>query len=234
MIEGSGRFPTTHWTLVLAARPGEPAQREALEALLSLYWKPVYFYLRRKGLDADQAQDAVQGLFTQLLEHGFPGRVDAARGRLRSYLRAAADRYWINEHHRQSAAKRGRGMVPVAIDAAEAEHDLRSAADDPERAYEREWAVATLARAIERLRAEYLEGRRQGRPEVILRFFGFEEAPSYVEAAAQCGMTAARFKASLHRARMRFRELLREEVAPTASEGGVEDEIGHLLRVLRR
>lgn len=234
MIQGSGRFPTTRWTLVLAARPGEPAQREALEALLSLYWKPVYIYLRRKGLDADRAQDAVQGLFTQLLEHGFPGRVDATRGRLRSYLRAAADRYRINEHHKDVAVKRGRGLVPVAIDAGEAEHDLRSAADDPEQAYEREWAVATIARALDRLRQEYQDGRRRGQPEVILRFFGFEAAPSYVEAAAQCGMTPARFKASLHRARTRFRELLREEVAPTASEGGVEEEIGHLLRVLRR
>jgi hypothetical protein len=33
---------------------------------------------------------------------------------------------------------------------------------------------------------------------------------------------------------VRFRELLREEVAPTASEGALEDEIAELLRILRR
>jgi DNA-directed RNA polymerase specialized sigma24 family protein len=234
VVEGSGRFPTTRWTLVRAARPGEPARHDALDSLLSLYWRPVYFYLRRKGLDADRAQDAVQGLFTQLVEHGFPERVDQMRGRLRSYLRVAADRYLINEHARESAVKRGGGLVPVPIDAEDAERDLPAAAPDPEEAYEREWAVATIARAVERLREEYVAGRRRGQPEAILRFFGFDPPPSYAEAAAESGMTLPRFKACLHRARARFRELLREEVTPTASEGALEDEIAELLRILRR
>ena len=64
--------------------------------------------------------------------------------------------------------------------------------------------------------------------------FGFDAPPSYAEAAAECGMTVGRFKACLHRARVRFRELLREEVAPTAAEGALEDEIAELLRILRR
>ena len=217
-----------------AAQPGGPARQDALDSLLSLYWRPVYFYLRRKGLDADRAQDAVQGLFTQLVERGFPERVDPVRGRLRSYLRVAADRYLINEHARESAVKRGGGQVAVPIDTENAERDLAASAPDPAEAFEREWAVATLARAVERLREEYASGRRQGRPEVILSFFGFDAPPSYAEAAAQSGMTPARFKASLHRARTRFRELLREEVAPTASEGVLEDEIADLLRILRR
>src|SRR5262245_24282679 len=131
----SGRFPTTRWTLVRAARPGEPTRQDALDSLLALYWRPVYFYLRRKGLDADRAQDVVQGLFTRLLEHGFPEHVDPARGRLRGYLRTAADRFLINEHERATAQKRGGGARAVEIDAEAAERDLPSAADDPEEAY---------------------------------------------------------------------------------------------------
>lgn len=233
MIQGGTRFPTTRWTLVRAARPGEPACRDALDSLLSQYWKPVYVYLRRRGLDSDGAKDAVQGLFTHLLERGFPRGLDPERGRLRSYLRVAADRYLINEHARESAAKRGGGVRPVPIDAEQADRELPAAVEDPVQAYEREWAVGMIARTLERLRKEYAEGRRRGQPETILRFFAFDAAPSYAEAAAECSMSVGRFKASLHRARARFRELLREEVGPTATEG-VEDEIACLLRSLRR
>jgi RNA polymerase sigma-70 factor (ECF subfamily) len=232
MMGGGGRFPTTRWTLVLAARPDGPASRDALEALFSLYWRPVYYYLRRKGLDADRAQDTVQGFFTHLLERGFPRGVDPARGRLRSYLRVATDRYLINEHDKGAAAKRGGRLIQVPIDSESAERDLAFTAHDPGEAYEREWAVTTIARAVDRLRAEYAGGRRRGEPETILRFFGFETAPTYAEAAAACGMSVGRFKACLHRARARFRELLREEVGATADEAAVDEEIAQLLRVL--
>ena len=41
----------------------------------------------------------------------------------------------------------------------------------------------------------------------------------------------AQFKASLHRARVRFREILLEEVADTV-EGDAEGEVMNLLRIL--
>jgi hypothetical protein len=43
-------FPTTRWGLILASRQGADARREALDVLFTAYWKPLYFYLRRKGL----------------------------------------------------------------------------------------------------------------------------------------------------------------------------------------
>jgi DNA-directed RNA polymerase specialized sigma24 family protein len=229
------RFPTTRWTLVRAAGVSEEARRDALEALFSLYWKPVYYYLRRRGLDPARAEDTVQGFFTDLLERGFPSHADPARGRLRSYLRAAMDHYLINQHAKEVAAKRGGGLPVLSIDVPGAERCLASAAADPSEAYEQEWAMAVFARALDRLRGEYFEGGRRGHPGTILRFFEFDAAPSYAEAAAECGMPVGRFKASLHRARVRFRELLREEVAHTTpAEGAVEHEMNDLLRILRR
>ena len=49
-IPGSSQFPTTRWTLVVAA--GDPHRKEARSALVSLsenYWYPLYAYLRRCG-----------------------------------------------------------------------------------------------------------------------------------------------------------------------------------------
>ena len=90
-----------------------------------------------------------------------------------------------------------------------------------------------MERALQRLRGEYEDGTRKGRAEVVLRFFGLDEAPSYAEAAAACGMTAPQFKAALHRARARFRDILREEVAATVDDDADgEREIGDLVRAL--
>jgi hypothetical protein len=49
-LPGNSQFPTTRWTLVLAA--SDPGRKEARSALVSLcenYWYPLYAYLRRRG-----------------------------------------------------------------------------------------------------------------------------------------------------------------------------------------
>jgi RNA polymerase sigma factor (sigma-70 family) len=229
-------FPTTRWTLILAAREGDGARREALESLLSTYWKPAYFYLRRRGLTVEAAEDAVQGFFLQLLERDFLPRLDPVRGRFRSYLLTALDHYLAHQRERESAQKRGGGMRLVPIDLALAERELEAAPAEAQVAYEREWALGVMERALERLRQEYDQGRRQGPAEIFLRFFSLESAepvPSYAEAAARVGLTASQFKAALHRARQRFRELLREEVGGTLQDASQADgEIGELVRAL--
>ena len=63
-LPGSSEFPTTRWTLVVAA--GDPRRKEARSALVSLcenYWYPLYAYLRRCGHPADQSQDLTQDFF---------------------------------------------------------------------------------------------------------------------------------------------------------------------------
>jgi RNA polymerase sigma factor (sigma-70 family) len=227
-------FPTTRWSLIRAARQGgADGRREALEALLSAYWRPVYAYLRRKGLGAEAAEDAVQGLFLRLLEHDAWERLDPDRGRFRSYLLTALEHHLVTGYHKETAQKRGGGKV-VPLDTLDAERDLPALPEDPGRAFDRQWALGVMERAASRLAGEYESGRRKGSAGVVLRFFSLDEAPSYEEAAALSGMTSAQFKASLHRARERFREILREEVGDTVDgDGAAEDEMRALLDALR-
>jgi RNA polymerase sigma factor (sigma-70 family) len=221
-------FPNTRWTIVLSSRGGDAARRAALEALLPTYWKPVYFFLRRKGLSVESAEDATQGFFLHVLEKDALPRADPARGRFRSYLLACLEHYLVNQHAREVAVKRGGRAKIVPLDTGVAERELAAAPADPGRAFDREWAAAILERALARLRREYEEGRRKGPAEAFLGFFGLEEAPSYAESAATCGMTVTQFKAALHRSRERFREILREEVAATV-EGDPETEMRAVL-----
>ena len=232
---GGGRaFPTTRWTLILSSRESPEARRQALEQLLTAYWRPLYFFGRRKGCREDAAKDAVQGFFLHMLERDFLDRLDPAKGRFRGYLKTAFDHYLVNLHAHEVAQKRGGNFRFVPLDVVTAERDLAAAPEAPEAAFEREWALSIMERALGRLRKEYEEGRRKGDVGTILRFFRLDEAPSYAEAAEACGMTVVQFKASLHRARARFREILREEVADTVTEGDaqIDDELKDLIRIL--
>ena len=84
------RFQTTRWSLVLAAQDGDGTEaREALAALCEAYWYPLYAFVRRKGHDAESAQDLVQGFFARLLEKGDLAEVDRSKGKFRSFLMAA-------------------------------------------------------------------------------------------------------------------------------------------------
>jgi RNA polymerase sigma-70 factor (ECF subfamily) len=222
-------FPTTRWTLILSAREGEDARRAALEALFGSYWRPAYVYLRRKGLTAEAAEDAVQGLFLRLVERDALARLDPSRGRFRSYFLTALENHLVNLHEHQSARKRGGSVQIVPIETIDVERELPAAPEDPGRAFDREWALSIMERALARLAREYAEGRRKGSGEAILSFFRLGDAPSHAQAAAESGMTATQFKAALHRARERFREILREELADTVSS---EAEARHEMRAL--
>src|ERR1039458_7887355 len=68
-LPGPSQFPTTRWTLVVAA--GDPHRKEARSALVYLcenYWYSLYAYLRRRGDSADEAQDLTQEFFVRVLE----------------------------------------------------------------------------------------------------------------------------------------------------------------------
>jgi hypothetical protein len=67
--DGSGRFPTTQWTLVLAAGlTDSPQGARALERFRQTYWYPVYAFIRRRGHDAHTTQDLTQDFFAGLFE----------------------------------------------------------------------------------------------------------------------------------------------------------------------
>ena len=62
-------FPTTHWSLIIkAGTPASSQARAALEELCSIYWYPLYAFIRRKGNAPDRALDLTQDFFARLLK----------------------------------------------------------------------------------------------------------------------------------------------------------------------
>ena len=126
-------FPVTRLSVVAAARSNDAAERSlALEILFAAYWKPIYKYLRLKYAQAPHdAQDLTQGFFAELLERGLLAKFDAAKSRLRTYLRLCADSFALNEIKAASRKKRGGDVTHVALDFSAAEEELRTQSIDP-------------------------------------------------------------------------------------------------------
>ena len=92
-----------------------------------------------------------------------------------------------------------------------------------------------LEQALTRLDAEY---RAAGTGPLFDKLkellVGEEGRPLQAEIATELGMTENAVKQAFHRFRQRYRMLLREEVAHTVlAPGDVEDELRHLISVLR-
>lgn len=103
-----GRFRTTHWTVIQALHAGDEARtHQIISDLLRDYWKPVYCYIRRKGYENDTSKDLTQGFFQEVvLGYELIQRADPTRGRFRTLMLTALDRYLANAHRRQNAKKR--------------------------------------------------------------------------------------------------------------------------------
>jgi RNA polymerase sigma-70 factor (ECF subfamily) len=221
-------------------RAGDPTDREgraALERLCKDYWYPLYAFVRRKGLDQDEASDLVQGLFSDLIERRDFAKADPARGRFRSFLRTACDHFLANRREHDRAIKRGGGKTLVSINTGDAEgryvhepsHDLT-----PERLFERRWAMVLLERVLAQLEAEV---SRAGKSSLLQHLRpaleGEDLRVSYREIGETLQMSESAVKNAAHRFRGRYRQILREEVARTVADAAeVDAEIADLLRAL--
>jgi RNA polymerase sigma-70 factor (ECF subfamily) len=147
-------FSTTHWTQILIVRAGDECERrQALERLCSRYWKPVYSYLRRKGYSPHDAEDLVQGFFHEIVvDRNLVEEADRARGRFRTFLLTALNRYLVSMHRRATARKRRPPKPLVSIHTSEIEPSALTADASPEKAFERAWAAVLLDHVLAELR----------------------------------------------------------------------------------
>ncbi len=226
-----GFFATTRWTVVRAA--GESAD-EALETLCSAYWFPLYAYVRRQGFSKEDAEDLTQAFFAQLLGRRDIAGLKRENGRFRAFLLACMKHFLANERDRAGRLKRGGNITHFPLDWENADHQFQLTDPgqvQPDAAYDREWAVALLARVLVRLGEE---AAKEGKAERFERMkpyltMGKGEIP-YSSAAAEMSMDEGAVRVAAHRLRKRYRELLKEEIAHTLSDPAmVEEELAALL-----
>jgi RNA polymerase sigma-70 factor (ECF subfamily) len=240
--DGGAAFATTHWSVVDACGYESEIAGAALARLCRDYWPPLYTFARRRGYNPADAQDLVQGFFAYLLDSKGYAHTDRRKGKFRSFLLASFKNYMANAWDRERALKRGGDsefvLLDDEIDRIEALYAPESQCAgmnlDEERQYEQAWAAALVARALERVGAEFSDGRK------IRLFSGLKPfltgglgLPTQEETAKQLDMPVETLRSHLSRLRARYRELLREEIARTIGAAeDVDEELRYLYRIL--
>lgn len=237
-------FPLTRRSVVIAiSAPGADPEvrRQAWEALVASYWKPVYKVLRmRWRLEREDAEDWTQEFFASALAKGTFERYDPAKARFRTYLRTCLDGFAANERKAARRLKRGGGQAPLSLDFEGAEEELRrhGAGEglDVEEYFHREWVRALFGLAVDDLR-QWAE--RTGK-QVHFRLFeqydlegpDAPERPSYGELAAEHGLPVAQVTNYLAAARRELRRLILERLRElTATEEEFRSEARLILGV---
>jgi RNA polymerase sigma factor (sigma-70 family) len=224
--------------MVVAAHGQSPAAQQALENLCRTYWRPLYGFVRHQGYSSAEAEDITQGFFAQLLERRDFQAVRQEKGRLRSFLLASLKHFMANERRNAAALKRGGGRTLIPLEAIGCDDFIefdRSEALSADRIYDRRWAFTVLDRVFTRLREASKTLPNAPLLERLTKLLSDEpDRPSHTEIAREFGMTENAVKQAFHRVRQRYRQLLREEVAPTvANPAEIEDELRDLIAALR-
>jgi RNA polymerase sigma-70 factor (ECF subfamily) len=238
--QAAWRFASTRWSIVAAAgRKESPEARAALAILCQSYWYPLYAYARRRLTSPDDAQDLTQEFFARLLEKDYLQAANPARGKFRSFLLTAFQRFLAKEHARATAQKRGGDRRPLSLDFQDGDQRYCHEPADPttpESLYQRRWALTLLEQALARLRQEFARAGKEQLFEALKgTLTGDGTGESYEHIGQDLGLSEPAVKTAAHRLRRRYQELLRAEVAQTvASPEEVEDELRDLFAAVRR
>jgi len=225
---GQLRFETTHWSVVCAAGGEGEKSRNALEDLYQSYCYPVYSFVRRRGYNRQDAQDITHDFFVYLLEKDGFNRAAAGQGKFRTFLLRALEFFLGHTDERARAQKRGGGAKIVFLDdeAAEGAYQLIDPGLTAEQIFDAQWAMMLIENTLDHLK---LEMDQNGKGELYDELSGFllgGEERSYLEVAQRTGLTVSATKAAIYRLRVRYREILKAEVARTvASSADFDAEI---------
>lgn len=237
-------FPTTRWSLVtLAAASDAETKREALGVLLQRYLPALRAHLRlNKGLSPDKSEDLLQGFIAdKVVEQDLIAQARRDKGRFRSFLLVALNRYVISQARRDQALCRhpaGGGLQSLACEAAAAPEDA-----GPSQQFDLAWAREVIAEAERRMHLQCEDSGRADIWEMFKRRLAVDPgdtggpragSPSSA-ASAEAAPFDKRRANLLVTAKRSFGRMVRSVIAEyVRSEREVEEEIQDLRRVLER
>ncbi len=228
-------FPNTAWSLIRQSQEvADPEALQALDRLARSYWRPLYVYVRSAGHNQQEAEDAVQRFFEQMLTRGSLRAVIPGETRFRSFLIACLKRSMVSEHRAQGRQKRG-GQQELEPLTPEMEEVLEGEAGlPPEMTLDRAWAEDLFERSFAQLEADAVERGREGafailRP--VLR--GVPPEGGYQALAVQMGVSEGTARKMVFDLRARLGVMIRRAVAATVADPAeTEDELRYLFSLL--
>jgi len=240
-IGGVGQaFLTTHWSLIHNIGSTDADQDRALIGLLlDKYWKPVYCYLRRKGYLNEQAKDLTQGFFHEaVLGRGLFEKADQSKGRFRSFLLIALNRYLINVHQAETAQKRipRNKLVPLEM-AAIPEMPQIVTKLTPEESFNYAWVSGLLEEVLEQVENQCHEGGKSAHwhafhDRILQPITDKTDPPSMSEICRRYGIKDEAMASNMIiTVKRRFQAALRKRLRDSVvSDGHMDDELAELRK----
>jgi RNA polymerase sigma-70 factor (ECF subfamily) len=223
MMGDNVRFPQTSWTLVRSSE-----NVKALGSLVSVYWKPLYFFVRQQGYSNETSKDIVQEFLKTLMERGSLRRADPARGRFRTFLLASLSNFLKDRAKAESRVKRGGDQTIFSLDFASGEAEFArdiARGERPETVLHRAWANSLWRHALDEL---------QGDPAHLEAFRAYLADEEYAAIRARTGLTEAAARSAIHRLKGQLREIVLEHLRQAvANEDDLEQELTEFLALLR-
>lgn len=238
-----GRCRTTRMSMVLAAAGAGESADAARAGLYRAYFYPVYALIAsRRGRES--AEELTQAFFAErmILKNDLRNFDPNKCRKFRNWLFTAVESFLMNEKKARHRKRRDvRKTLALDFEAAE----IRFMSDpelEPERRYNRAWALCVLSTVIARLRREYCASARGATQADAESCFdalkaylpGPElEESAYAEVGRRLGMSADAVKQRVCQLRRRFGVALREHVAElVASDAELDEEIQFLYQAL--
>jgi RNA polymerase sigma-70 factor (ECF subfamily) len=222
ILGGSKHFAKTSWFLVHSAGKGGD-----WDPLVRLYWKPLYFYLRRKGLDNEAAKDVVQDFIASLIERRAIEKADPARGRFRTFLLSALDHFLTDRKRRETRQKRGGGVPVLSLDFVGGERDYGmelEGGETPEKVACRTWAHGLLDECLLEL---------EGEPAQIAALRMRLKGMDYRQICEHTRLTEAAAHLAVHRLSRSFGDILGRRLRDLCGDPAeFEAELGEFMELI--
>lgn len=233
----SPRFMTTRWTMVLNAGSDGPERDLAMEQFCQTYWYPVYAFIRRRGIEPEDARDSTQSFFAKLIARDWLEGLERRDSRFSTWLLTLVKTHLMKEHARDFAQKRGGEREIISFDLAQAEDwfgNEPAANDTPERAFERRWALAVLDSAMTHLREDCMITGKSALFEALSPFLSRDPAEGeYAALSKTLSIRENSVAVAVHRLRAQYRKMVRDEVAAGLRDPAlIEEELRHLAASL--
>jgi DNA-directed RNA polymerase specialized sigma24 family protein len=181
-------FPTTRHSLIVSAAGTGTLAREALDAIVAVYWKPAYKHVRIQWRRSnEEAKDLVQGFFAALIEQQILAGFDASKARFRTYLKGCLDHFVMKQDEHATRLKRG-GSATLLCDFEAAEREI-AGAPSVEDIFLREWQRQMFALGLQDLR-DYCQSARKSLQYAIFASYDLADGdrPSYADLAREHGI----------------------------------------------
>lgn len=211
---GGRGFHTTAWTMISKSRKGDEEQRSnALERLITVYWRPVYWTIRLDwNKTRDEARDFTQEYFFVFLEKQMIEDVHQEKGRFRAYVKATLKNFMLTMKRSQQALKRGGGRKIFDLEDLERiEQSSTAEAEPPDKRFDRELMRSIMQQSLEELRKIF---EKKGKPDHFRLFESYYqkeaagEKVSYTDFQEEFGINFHDVKNRLADMRIRFREII--------------------------